>query len=114
MDNLEFLPTSSSKIYQLGLTRLECMRGLACSGEPVEFSGLNGLFADFRGYVVEDDSGVGSRFEYVEPFIFGAMPVWDGRGVVWRNGYEVDASLSETAGIAEIQLVSVDGLIQGV
>ena len=62
---------------------------------------------------MEDDSGVGSRFEYVEPFVFGAVPVWNGRGVVWGNGYEMDASLSETTGIAEIELVPVDGLVQG-
>lgn len=90
------------------------MRGLARSREPIELTRLDGLFAEFRGYVVEDDSGVGSRFEYVEPFVFGAVPVWDRRRIVWWDGYEVDAPLSKTAGVAEIQLKPVDGFIQGV
>ena len=33
---------------------------------------------------------------------------------MWGDGYEVDASLSETAGIAEIELVSMDGAVQRV
>ena len=90
------------------------MRDLARSGEPIEFSRLDGLFAEFSGRLVEDDSGVGSGFEYVEPFVFGAVPMWDRRGVVWGNGYEVDAPLSETARVAEIELVPVHGLVQGV
>jgi len=114
MHNFKLLPTPSSKIYQLSLARFERVRGLARGGESIELSRLDGLFAEFRGYVVQDDPGVGSRFEYVEPFVFGAVPVRDGRGIVWGNGYEVDASLSETTGIAEIELVPVDSLVQGV
>lgn len=114
MHNFELLPTPSGKIYQLSLARLERMRGLARSREPIELPRLDGLFAEFRGYVVEDDSGVGSRFEYVEPFVFGAVPVWDGRRVVRGNGHEMDASLSKATGIAEIELIPVDRLVQGV
>jgi len=78
MYDLKFLPTPSSEIHQLGITRLERMRGLARSWEPVELSRLDGLFSEFGGCVVEDDSGVGSGFDYVEPFVFGAVPVWNG------------------------------------
>ena len=60
---------------------------------------------------MEDDSGVGSGFDDVEPFIFGTVPVWDGRGVVWGNSYEVNTSLSKTARIAEIELVPLDGVV---
>lgn len=63
---------------------------------------------------MEDDPGVGSCFDYVEPFIFGAVPVWDGRGVVREDGYEVDTSLAEATGVAEIKLVPLDGVVQGV
>jgi hypothetical protein len=114
MDNLKLLPTPSSKIYQLSLARLERMRNLARSGEPIKLSRLDGLFAEFRRYVVEDDPGVGSCFEYVEPFVFGAVPVRNGRGIVRGNSYEVDAPLSETTGIAEIDLVPLDGFVKWV
>ena len=114
MHNFQLLPAAPGKVYQLGLARLKRVRGLSRSGEPIELPRLNGLFAEFCGYVVEDDSGVWSRFEYVEPFVFGAVPMRDGRGVVWGDGYEVDTSLSESTGIAEIELVPVDGLVQGV
>ena len=114
MHNIKFLPAPSSEINQLCFARLERMSGLARSGEPIEFPRLDGFFATFRGCVVEDDPGVGSCFDYVEPFIFGAVPVWDGGGVVRRDGYEMDASLSKTAWIAEIELVPLDGVVQRV
>ena len=79
VDNLKFLPAPSRKIHQLGLSRLERMSDFAGSREPVEFSGLDRFFAEFRRCIVKDDSGVGSRFDYVEPFVFSAVPVWDGR-----------------------------------
>jgi len=78
MYDLKFLSTPSGEIHQLGITRLERMRGLARSREPIELSSLDGFFPELRGCVVEDNSGVGSCFDYVEPFVFGAMPVWDG------------------------------------
>ena len=112
MDDLDFLPAPSSKIHQLGLARLERMRGPARGGEPIELPRLDGLFAEFCRCVVEDDSGVGSRFDYVEPFVFGAVPMWDRRGVVWGNSYEVNAPLSKAARIAEVELVPLDSVIQ--
>ena len=78
MYNLKFLSTPSSEIHQLSLTRLERMRSPIRSREPIELSRLDGLFSEFGGCVVEDDSGVGPGFDYVEPFVFGAVPVWDG------------------------------------
>ena len=114
MYNIEFLPTPSSEIHQLSLTRLEGMRGLARSREPVELSRLDGLFTEFRGCIVEDDSGVGSCFDYVKPFVFSTVPVWDGRGVVWGDGYEMHSSLSKTTWIAEIELIPVDSVVQRV
>ena len=114
MHNFELLPAPSGKVYQLSLARLERVRGLSRGGEPIELSRLNRLLAEFCRYVVEDDSGVGTGFEDVEPFVFGAVPMRDGRGVVWGDGYEVDTSLSESTGIAEIELIPVDGLVQGV
>lgn len=88
------------------------MCDLSRGGEPVEFPGLDGFLAKIGRDVVEDDSGVGSRLDNVEPFVFCAVPVWDGRGIMWGNGYEVDTSLSEAAGIAEVDLVPVYGAIQ--
>jgi len=114
MHNLKFLPTPPSEINQLGLARFERMCGLARSGEPIEFPGLDGLFARFCGCVVEDDPGVGPCFDYVEPFVFGAVPMWDGGGVMRGDGYEVDASLSKTTWIAEVELVPLDGFVQRV
>ena len=111
MHNLKFLPTPSSEVHQLSLARLECMGGLARSREPIELPRLYGLLARFCGCVVEDDSGVGSGFDDIEPFVIGAVPVRDGRGVVWGDGYEVDTSLSKTAWITEIELVPLDGVV---
>ena len=111
MHNLKFLPTSSSEIRQLSLARLERMRGLARSREPIELPRLDGFLARFCGCIVEDDSGVRSGFDNVEPFVFGAVPVRDGRGIMWTDGYEVDTSLSEAAWITEIELVPLDGVV---
>ena len=47
MDNFELLSTASSKIYQFSLARLERMRDLARSGEPVELSRMDVLLAEF-------------------------------------------------------------------
>ena len=33
---------------------------------------------------------------------------------MWRDGYEMHPSLSKTTGIAEIELIPVDSVIQGV
>ena len=76
--DLKFLPTPSSEIHQFSIARFERMRSLSRSWKPIELSRLYGLFSGFCGWVVEDDSGVGSGFDYVEPFVFGAVPVWDG------------------------------------
>ena len=114
MHNLKFLPTPSSKIHQLGLARLERMSSLARGGESKELARLDGLLAGVHGCVVEDNSGVGPGFNDVEPFVFGAVPVWDGGRVVGRDGYEVDPSLSKTAGIAEVELIPLDGFVQRV
>jgi len=112
MHNLEFLPTPSRKIHKFGLARLKRMRGPVRSGESIKLPRFDGLFAEPSRCVVEDDLGVGSRFDDVEPFVFGAVPVWDGRGVLWGDGYEVDTSLTETAWIAEIELILLDGVVQ--
>lgn len=112
MYDLKLLPAPSSKVHQFTLTRLEGMGCLVCGGEPVELSSLNRLFTEFLTHIVEGDSGIGSRLDYVEPFIFGAVPVWDGRGIVRGDGYEVDTPLSETTGITEIELESVDCAVQ--
>ena len=114
MYNLQLLPTPASEIHQLGFARLERMRGFASGREPVELSRLDGLFARLCRRILEDDPGILPGFDDVEPFVFGAVPVWDGRGVMWADGYEVDTSLSKTAWVAEIDLVPLDGMVEGV
>ena len=114
MYNLQLLPTPAREIHQLGFARLERMCGFARGREPVELSRLNGLFARLCRRILEDDPGILSGFDDVEPFVFGAVPVWDGRGVMWADGYEVNTSLSKTAWVTEIDLVSLDGVVEGV
>ena len=90
------------------------MCGLARGREPVELPGLDGLFAGLCRRILEDDPGIWPGFDDVEPFVFGAVPVWNGRGVMWADGYEVDTPLSKTAWVAEVDLVSLDGVVEGV
>ena len=109
MDDLHLLPSPSNEVYHLIHSRLERMPRLCRRREPKEVSRLDFLLPGLRlPVLVKNDTRTFSGFDDVEPFVFVAMPVWDGADVVGRYRDEVNASLGQAAPVTEVQPVPED------
>lgn len=112
MDDLHFLPSPSNEVDHLIRSSLECMPGLRRRREPKEVSRLDFLLPGLRlPVLIENGTRTFSGFDYVEPFVFVAMPVWDSGDVVGRYRDEVDASLGQATLVTEVQPVPEDARV---